>query len=396
MSNPQRVVFFTDSLEPSGVGRVMHTMARHLSREHYELFLVCPDHEGADELAAKMRDEVCDIARLTVRGEAQPDDPDAFEALVKQLCSWQPEIFHAHIGATWEGQQGIFAAQRADVPLIVATEHLPCVLKHENERALRRRANAHLHRLFTVSDSVRRSQIECAMMPDERIVTVENGVEECAHPDCRTQARHELELADTERTVLFVGRFTEQKDPLTLLHAIRFLQEAPDDERKITAIFAGDGPLRSASELLAHELKIENCVRFMGNCDEVPRLMAAADVLAMPSRFEGLPLAVLEAMSAGLPVIGCNADGVRDAVTHDVTGWLAPVENAEELARGLQKAFDGATHRRWADAARKRFHEYFTARHMAHRQDTAYQELTQHNRGYFSTPLLAQQSSKIN
>ena len=376
MSKPQRVVFFTDSLEPSGVGCVMHTLARHLSPERYQLFLVCPDHPGADELADKMRDEVCDIVRLTVRGESQPDDPGAFEALVQQLRDWQPEIFHSHIGATWEGQQGIFAAQRAEVPLLSATEHLPCVLKRESERELRRRANAHLHRIFAVSQSVRCSQIEHTMIPAERIVTVDNGVEERTYLHDRAQARRELQFSDAERLVLFVGRFTEQKDPFTLLHALRVVQgEAQNDGRKVTAVFAGDGPLRADSEQLARELGIENCVCFLGNCDDVPRWMAAADVLAMPSRFEGLPLAALEAMAVGLPVVGCDAAGVRDAVTHDVTGWLAPIEDAAAVARGLQMAFDVTTNRRWGTAARARFLAYFTARHMAQRQDAAYQDL---------------------
>ena len=382
MSNPQRIVFFTDSLEPSGVGRVMHTLARHLSRERYQLFLVCPDHSGADDLVCKMRDEVCDIARLTVRGEAQPDDKGAFDRLVQQLRDWQPDIFHAHIGATWEGQQGIYAAHCARVPLLTATDHLPCVLKIEAERELRRRANSHLHGLFAVSESVRCSQIDHAMIPAHHILTVDNGIEERIYPHSRTQARSVLNCTDQESVVLYVGRFTEQKDPLTLLHALRILQDkAQNDEAKVTTIFAGDGPLRIPCEQLSHELGLKNSVRFLGHYSEVPQLLAAADVLAMPSRFEGLPLAALEAMAVGVPVVGCDVDGVRDAITHDVTGWLSPVEDAAELARGLQKALDAPTNQRWGTAARDHFREHFTALHMAQRQENAYNELlqTKHN-----------------
>src|SRR5207237_1314899 len=126
MDHRIRLAMFTDSLEPSGVGRVMETLARHLPRRGYQLFLACAEHSGADGLAARMGEHVADTVRLTVRG---PDDLPAMNALVERLRAWHVDIFHNHIGATWEGQWGTLAACRADVPLLVATEHLPCVLR---------------------------------------------------------------------------------------------------------------------------------------------------------------------------------------------------------------------------------------------------------------------------
>ncbi|HEU4753717.1 MAG TPA: glycosyltransferase, partial [Armatimonadota bacterium] len=104
----------------------------------------------------------------------------------------------------------------------------------------------------------------------------------------------------------------------------------------------------------------------------VGRLLAAADVLAMPSRFEGLPLAVLEAMAAGLPVVGCAAPGVCDAVAHGVNGWLAPVGDDAELARGLLLALAEEPGRRWGEASRRRYARQFTARAMAERHEVQY------------------------
>jgi Glycosyl transferases group 1 len=99
------------------------------------------------------------------------------------------------------------------------------------------------------------------------------------------------------------------------------------------------------------------------------------DALAMPSRFEGLPLAALEAMAAGLPVVGCDAPGVRDAVVHGVTGWLAPIGDSVALARGLQLALAPETGPRWGRAARSHYELCFTAQRMAARHDRLYTQM---------------------
>jgi glycosyltransferase involved in cell wall biosynthesis len=170
------------------------------------------------------------------------------------------------------------------------------------------------------------------------------------------------------RVILFLGRLVEQKEPAVLLEAVRLLS---NDAMPIVTLFAGEGPLRPALEERAKELALGSRVRFLGNRNDADRLLAAADVLAMPSRFEGLPLAALEAMSAGLPIVGCDAPGVRDAVQHDITGWLAPVGDAATLALGLQRAL-GKPGRRWSAASRHRYEQEFTATQMATRFDHHY------------------------
>ena len=92
-------------------------------------------------------------------------------------------------------------------------------------------------------------------------------------------------------------------------------------------------------------------MQFLGNCHDIAPLFAAADALAMPSRFEGMPLAALEAMSCGLPIVGCDAPGVRDVVTRDENGWLAPIADPEAFAEGLARSFTPEIGKRWGCAA---------------------------------------------
>lgn len=371
MSKPVHVALFTDSRHPSGVGRVVETLARHLPTERYRLFLACAADTNIDEFAARLAPHVAGTVRCTVRDDVE--DLDALHSLVCRLREWRIDIFHNHIGATWEGAWGTLAARCARVPVVVATEHLPNVLRIPHELEYRSRINRLLDRLFTVSESVRESLVGAGLVSPERVVTVENGVESgCPAGDPALPLHLEFGLSERVPTALFLGRLVEQKDPATLLRAVRILALAG---KPFQLLLAGEGPLRGELEELACRLEIAERVRFLGNRNDVDRLLTSADVLAMPSRFEGLPMAALEAMSHGLPVVGCEAPGVKDAVLHNVNGWLAPVGDHEELARGLLLAAAEEPGRRWGQAALDRFARHFTAHAMVERYHGQYEAL---------------------
>lgn len=368
MNKSLRLALFTDSLHPSGVGCVMTTLARLLPASEYEPFLICAAHDGTDDLADAMRPYVSDIMRCTVRWD---DDVVALPALVSQLQAWKINIFHNHIGATWEGDWGTIAARCAHVPLVVATDHIPCVLRLDHELHRRKHVNKLLDRQFAVSPSVRQSLIDCELIEADRTFTVENGVEPITPDLSRAAARRKLDLPHDVPVALFVGRLVEQKDPYVLLGAIARLKARGQN---VFALFAGDGWARYACEGEARRLGVWESVRFLGECAGIADLLAAADALAMPSKFEGMPLAALEAMSVGLPIVGCNAPGVRDVVTHDLNGWLTPIADPDAFADGLARAFTPETGTRWGQAGRAQYVERFTAPHLAARQDNAYRE----------------------
>ncbi|HEU4754902.1 MAG TPA: glycosyltransferase family 4 protein, partial [Armatimonadota bacterium] len=256
MSERVRVAFFTDSLHPSGVGRVMETLARHLRRDRYALFVVCAALPAADELARRMSPYAEAVARWTVREDHE--DLDALHGLVRQLQEWRIDLFHNHIGATWEGGWGTLAARCARVPVVVATDHLPNVLRTPHELEHRRRMNGLVDRIFTVSESVRQSLITARLASPVKAVTVENGVDEWSPRPARPEARRELELPEEAPVVLFLGRLVEQKDPACLLRALSRVRAAGKPARLLVA---GDGPLRGGLEELARELGIAARVR---------------------------------------------------------------------------------------------------------------------------------------
>ena len=346
----------------------METLARHLPALGYELFLVVAEHEGANALWEHMAPLVRSGVRLTLR---EAHDEEAKRKLIAHLREWKIDIFHNHIGATWEGHFGTLAAREAGVPCIVATEHLPNVVWRDWELREKRQICSHLDALFAVSGSVRDSLIEANLMEPERIQTVENGVEllslSSERETLRREVRREFGIAPDAPLVLYCGRLIEQKDPHALLRSLVLLPRG-----EVHLLVVGDGTLRGICEHWAWEWGIRHRVHFLGGRRDVPRLMAASDCFILPSKFEGMPLVILEAMASRIPAVGCDVPGTRDCIEHERTGFLAPVFDPQELARGLDRALSEEG-RVWGEAGYARYCGHFTAQSMASRQHAAYQ-----------------------
>ncbi|MBI4574773.1 MAG: glycosyltransferase [Planctomycetes bacterium] len=150
--------------------------------------------------------------------------------------------------------------------------------------------------------------------------------------------------------VLCVARMVRQKGLDTLLRAVALLPRT----RPVSLWLAGEGPERPGLERLARGLGLSR-VEFLGWRADVPDLLGEADVLALPSRWEGLPVAVLEAMAAGVPVVATAVDGTAETVVHGETGLLVPPGDPVGLALALDRVLgDREAARRMGEAGRRR------------------------------------------
>ena len=361
---------FTDSLEPSGVGEHMLALAADLQGQ-YRIAFVCPPSTGGDPLLARARALGLATFPLNIKPEVKTGAAP-WKSFIAWLRAQRFDLLHGHAGIGWEGHGGVYAARLADVPVVVRTEHLPDLITDRWQRAAYRRLVPLVDRLICVSEAARSSFVERGV-PPEKLRVVRNGIVLRPLPSDRAGTRAVLEPAPRARIVLTIGRMTEQKGHRYLLDAVpAVLARHPD----VYFLWAGVGPLQSQLRAWVRTLGLEGRVWFLGRRHDVADLLAAADLFVLPSLFEGLPLVVLEAMAAGLPVVGTRVCGTAEAVHDGVTGRLVPAKDAPALATAIVEVLDDPElARRRGAAGRERVEREFSATRMARETGAIYAEL---------------------
>lgn len=167
----------------------------------------------------------------------------------------------------------------------------------------------------------------------DRITAIYNGVDAPPTPSHHTASAKQT---GDRQVILFVGRLTTQKNPLLLLDSFRGL--SPELQESTDVWLAGDGPLRTQLEQQIDRWQLSGRVQLLGQVSDVPALMRDATILVVPSKWEGLPNVILEAMSAGLPVVATAIDGVPEVLEDGVTGWLTPSGDAKALSQAIAEA----------------------------------------------------------
>jgi glycosyltransferase involved in cell wall biosynthesis len=172
--------------------------------------------------------------------------------------------------------------------------------------------------------------------PRERIVVVPNGVQTPQVSEARTAIRQSLAIADSAILAVLVAGLRPEKRVTDFVQAIRQARRAHPE---LIGLIAGDGPERSAVERAADG---DAGVRLLGERDDVPRILKAADIFVLASDREAAPMAILEAMATGLPVISTAVGGIGEMVVHGETGMLVAARAPQEMAAKLgELATDG-------------------------------------------------------
>jgi glycosyltransferase involved in cell wall biosynthesis len=137
-----------------------------------------------------------------------------------------------------------------------------------------------------------------------------------------------------ENLIVWVGRFVPEKGLEYLIRAAKIIT---DNRKDVKFLLVGDGPLKTKIIKLASDLDINKFIHFTGvlRREEVAKILGKATIFALPSLREGMPFAVLEAMSCGIPVVGSDVIGVRDLIINGENGLLVPAKDPEALAKGI-------------------------------------------------------------
>jgi glycosyltransferase involved in cell wall biosynthesis len=222
-----------------------------------------------------------------------------------------------------------------------------------------------------VSSSTRDFLVRERFVPPSKVRLIWNGapLDEFA-PVSRALAlgvRRELGIPEDAPVVGAIGRLNTQKGHAYLLQAAPAVVAAQPDVR---FLIAGDGDLMQPLQEQARELGLQGRVSFAGHRTDVPDLLGAIDVLAIPSLYEGTPLALFEAMAAGKAIVSSAVDGCAEVLEHERTALLVPPALPVPLAQALLALLGDPTKRRaLSDAARAESRKYDIAACVAQMQD---------------------------
>jgi glycosyltransferase involved in cell wall biosynthesis len=285
--------------------------------------------------------------------------------LIKQI---QPDLIHAH--SSKAGTIARIAAAITRKP-IVFTAHgwgfTPGI--KPLQRGLVWAAELLMSRLtdkiICVSEYDRCLALKYKVGNRRKLATVYNGI-----PDNAPIAQPEQLDADGKISIVMTARFEPQKDPFL---AIRACQQLPAYVRLITI---GDGSLLAPAQKLAQELGISDRVLFLGNRRDVPEILAQSQIFLLSTHYEGLPISIIEAMRAGLPVVASNVGGVCEEVIDGENGFLVPPRDVNALVADLNKlVHDPQLRRKMGRDGRHKFLELFTCERTTHYTQSVYDRI---------------------
>jgi len=359
-----------------GAERQAQRLARALVRHGAQVRVLTPREDGA--LPEEDRVDGIAVRRIPYPRIAGIGAGVLLFRVTADLLGARDDLIHVHI----PGPMLITAVLAARI------RRIPVVLKFANlspgrgiwvdvpERGLRRwsieAAARAVDGVVAISDRIARAAEEGGW---RRVGRIPNGIDLVAMAEelpPRAQARHTLAV-EGDPLVLFVGRLSRQKGADILLDAwVRFVKRRPPAR----LLVLGEGPDEAGLRRRAEELGIAGTVDFRGLRRDVGPHYAAADFFVLPSRYEGFPNVLLEAMAAGLPVIATRVSGSEDAIEDGRNGILVPPGEAEPLLEALSALADNSRLREMMGAeARKTAEARYDINQIAEQTLAFYREL---------------------
>jgi glycosyltransferase involved in cell wall biosynthesis len=361
----------------AGAQVVVKTVLEHIDREAFDVRLVVGNEGYLTAAAARYGVEVTVVPEL--RRDISPvHDARALARLWRLMRDGAFDVVHTH--STKAGVIGRVASRLAGVPVVVHTVHgMPFhefngPLTNRSYKLAERLAGRVSDCLICVSEKDRALAIEERIVPPARVVTIPPGIDLARYrPGPRPGVREALGLPPDGPVVGMIARLDAQKAPEDfLLAAASVLARVPD----ATFVLVGDGDLRARLAALAQARGLGSRFVLAGARSDVPDVLAVLDVFVLPSLWEGLPLAILEAMAMARPVVATRIPGTVEIVRDEVTGLLVPPRQPPQLAEAILSLLaDTGRARAMGEEGRRRIQDGYDARSMTARIQALYLQL---------------------
>lgn len=311
---PPRVIVYTDS---AGIGGAEISLGHLVATASRDIDITVV---GVSQLVV---DAIADRRAAAARIVVPPRGVHSFLAHRQAFQRLHPDIIHVNLCTPWAGAIGLTAALLQPQARVVRVDQLPLRTTHAptlwRTRALCLRVDAHV----AVGEASARRMEDFYALGRDSVISIPNGVPDLPHaPD------PPADRPPGKMVVGSIGRLDAMKGHDILLRALAQIEG-------IQAVILGEGEQRATLEHLAMELGVRDRVEFPGWVDQPRTYLSGFDVVAMPSRSEGFPLAMVEAMLAARPVIATRVGSMPEAVIDNQTGLLIEKNDVSGLARAL-------------------------------------------------------------
>ena len=364
-----RVMQYAGAEVRGGLLAHVEILTRGLLTSRHDVHVLLSPARGADASACACAEAGAKVTRLSVRGKTDL----AGQAKLHRLVGREnPDIFHIHLSSPVEAIPALLAAKSGGARHIVTTEHAPTwyPLRRPYSRAAKRLAARLLDAVIAVCEADAQFLREEFAIAEEALTVIRNGIPDFPVLPGPQEARALLGLPAGEQIIVgAAGELEEKKGVGDLLEAA-----AASGIPRLTVALAGEGSL--VPELRRNGARLPFHLALLGRLDGIGTFLAALDIFVLPSRQEALPMALLEAMWVGLPIVASRVGGIGEAVRDGVEGLLVEPSRPDQIASALGRlAADRDLARQLGDAAHRRAVESFGSDRMVRHVEALYRRI---------------------
>lgn len=334
---PLGIAMMCESDALGGAEMVILRLAQELSERGHRVVGVGPDEATQPDrgtngwLRGKFADEGLEWHTYRQRRSI---DPLCVKQLASIMTKARVRVVHSH--EITMAIYGTAATKLAGPTHVISMHGNETVADTWKSQLALRWAIRHSSATIAVSEGTQARLQETLGLPAGKVHVIRNGVP--ARPGDRGRGRREVGADAGDLLVVAVGSLIPRKNHEILIRSLAELDASGTPAPWLLAI-AGTGPEHARLENVSRELGVQDRVHLLGPRDDIPDLLAAADVFAMPSNWEGLPLALLEAMLAGKAIVATGVAGVPEAIEDGIEGLLVPPQDQARLTEALRILF---------------------------------------------------------
>jgi len=362
-----KLVHIVYSLEIGGMENGVVNLLNHIDKKIFKPIIITLANKGSFALRINT-----DSIQLIELDKKEGNDLKLPFHLYRILKKFKPHIVHTHNwGSLCEGTIG---AKLAKVPIIVHGEH-GTIQKSRSNILIERFFLRIVDQVLSVSEMHRNKMNKIIGFPQKKIKVMLNGVDTERFSPIKKNLliRAALGIRKDEIVIGTVGRLVKVKNQAMLILSFSRLSKNCSN---IKLLLIGDGPLKENLLILAASLGIASNVLFLGKKENIPDILQAMDIFALPSISEGLSNTILEAMSCELPIVATDVGGNSEIVKNGITGYLVPSNDIEAMTKALSDLISKPDQRKQMGiASRKITMSCFSLKEMVENYEKLYLSL---------------------